>query len=645
MIGGILITAATVTVVAMLPALRRAKRFKPKELNVLLITLDTTRADALGCYGNTVAHTPNLDRLAMEGTRFDGCTTCASITLPSHCSIMTGLYPFVHGVRRNGVSRLADEHETLAEHLKTQALHTRAIIASFVLNRVFGIDQGFDQYSEVPRGTGLIALHAERRGDEVANQAIGALRALASERFFLWVHFYDAHFPYRSSHGQAEDSPGAYAEEVSFTDAQVGRVVDELASLGIERRTLIVVVGDHGEAFGEHGESQHGYFVYDTTLRVPLILRCPGVVPQQRVVRSNVRTIDIAPTILDLLDAGSLDHVQGQSLRPLLEAQTDDLELAAYAESLEANAQFGLSILRSLHADHWKYILAPRPQLYDLDTDKQERDNVIDAHPRVANRLRARLRQVIVEAPEPPPPGASTVQLAREDLARLAALGYVGTDSNPQPATPEIDRFEPRGGDPKDFTDVFTLYSQSHWALTAGRLNIGERLLRRLVERMPQSPRLRADLGFILQQQGKTDQALAQYEQAAQQAPGDGHIQRMYGGLLIRLKRWPEAARRLASAVADRPDDQEAWYNLGLAVAMQGHFDEAETHFKRALRIDPQNVSIIHALGAVYLQQNRLRDAEHCFEQALAINPNHRRAQHDLMVVRRRLKQTAPDGP
>lgn len=611
---------------------------KPEQLNVLLITLDTTRADALGCYGNRTAQTPYLDALAAGGARFDRCIACASLTLPSHCSIMTSVYPFVHGVRRNGVAKLADEHETLAERLSEHGMQTRAIVASYVLNSMFGVGQGFDQYSEVARGSSLIALHAERDGADVADDAIAMLDELAPHRFFLWVHFYDPHYPYESSSGHETHSRAAYAEEITYTDAQVGRLFEKLGQLGIKNRTLIVVVGDHGEAFGEHEENQHGYFVHDTTLRVPLIMHCPGVIAEGVVVKDVVRTIDAAPTILEIVGGAALERAMGESLVPLMQPQAGDLELAAYAESLEAFAQFGMSPLRSLHHDQWKYVLAPRAELYDLSTDPAENQNVIDQHPDIAERLREKMRQVIIESPAPPPRSASSIELADEDVARLAALGYVGMDAATDPDVAEIDRFEPVGDNPNDFCDVFNLYSQSHMALTAGQFEIGEKLLQKLVDRMPDAPRPRADLAFMLQQQGKMAQAYDHYRSAIEMAPDDGHIQRMFGGLLIRMRRWPEAARHLAIAVSDRPDDLEAWYNLGLAVAMQGRFDEAVTHFERALRIDPKHVSTLHALGAAYLQLGRLNEAKKRFEQALAIDPNHARARHDLGVVTKRLK-------
>ncbi|MFQ5489112.1 MAG: sulfatase-like hydrolase/transferase [Phycisphaerae bacterium] len=611
----------------------------PGTLNVLLITLDTTRADFLGCYGSQAVQTPNLDQLASQGALFENCTTCTSLTLPSHCSIMTGVYPFVHGVRKNGTNRLPSNSETLAEILKAAGLHTRAIVASFVLNRMFGIDQGFEGFSEVSRGANTIALHAERRGDEVCEDALGALRDLSSDRFFLWVHFYDPHYPYVATGAGLSSPTQAYAQEIEFTDRQIGRLIEELAVLGLTSRTLVVVVGDHGEAFSEHEEYQHGYFVYDTTLRVPLIFRCPGTVPPGRKVQGRVRTIDVAATICDFLHQKPLSRQQGHSLMSLIRGDSQDLDLNAYGESLEGHLQFGLSPLRSLHHESWKYILAPRPELYDLHDDPGELNNLIDRFPERAAQMRQRLRSIIAAAPPPPPDDAAALELSAADLAMLQSLGYTGGIDTQALQGDEQERFEPIGKDPKDFTEAITLYSQSHWALTAGQLEYGESLLRRLVDRVPSAAHIRADLAFVLQEQQKTAEALVQYERAVALAPDDGYVRRMYGGLLMRMGRWDAAVEQLTRAVADRPDDLEGWYNLGVAVASQGRFAQARNHFERALVIDPKHVSSIHALGAAYLREGMLHEAEDCFGRALRINPSHRRSQQDLQRVQQRLHQ------
>ena len=609
---------------------RESRVYGPHDLNVLLITLDTTRADALGCYGRGSARTPNLDRLAREGVRFAECSTCSPQTLPAHASIMTGVYPFVHGARKNGTYRLADPNVTLAERLKQAGFRTGAAVASFVLNGIFGMNQGFDTYSDVPAGDSLIALHAERPGDDVCDDALGTLRKLKSNRFFFWVHFYDAHYPYLTHGAGATEEAGLYQEEVDFVDDQIGRLVSELRKLGLDRRTLVVVVGDHGEAFGEHAEMQHGYFLYETTLHVPLIIHCPAVVPAGRTVNTRVRTIDIAPTVLDLLGEAPLVPVEGQSLRALLQGEPQASEPAAYSESLDAYLQFHLSPVRSLATDAWKYILSPKPALYDLSSDPGESRNVVEERPEVAADLRGQLRTLIAEAPPPPAADAAGVDLTTAEMAQLQSLGYIGGTTAPSGTTSELDLFEPRGGDPADFTDVLRQYGEAHWALMTGEFRLAEERLLAVIAAMPGAARVRGDLAYALQQQNKTIQAVDAYRTAIALAPEDGYVRRMYAGLLMRLQRWDEAIAQLDKVVAERPDDFEAQYNLGVACGFARRFEEARRHLEAALQVNPKHASSLHAIGATYVQENNLAKAAEYFRKALAVDPTHARAREDL---------------
>ena len=608
--------------------------FGPGDLNLLLITLDTTRADAIGCYGQAAARTPNLDRLASQGAMFPRCSTCTSLTLPSHCSIMTGLYPFVHGVRRNGTQRLADCTVTLAELLGEAGLRTQAVVASFVLDRRFGLGQGFEEFSDVPAGDAPIAVHAERYGDDIGDDAIERLRTLAPGRFFLWVHFYDPHYPYRTTDPAKVESFAAYADEVTFMDWHVGRLLRELRDLEIERKTLVVVVGDHGEAMAEHDEYQHGYFTYETTLHVPLLFSCPGVIPGGRRINGRVRTIDVAPTVLDLLGLPAPSVVQGQSLAPLLRDEAGGAAQPAYSESLEAHCQFGLSPLRCIVADRWKYILAPSPELYDLEADPGEEHNLIAEQPEIATGLREQLRSLIADAPSAPSAVDTVAELGVEEMLRLESLGYVGGGSVSDGQTSdELDRFEPAGADPKNYTETFRLYSQSHWALTTGQFALAERYLRQLVAAVPDAGRVRGDLAYVLQQQGEFTEAARMYERAVLLAPQDGYIRRMYGGLLIRTQQWAEAVGQLTIAVATRPDDLEVHYNLGIACGFLDRYAEAADHLGRVLELDPRHVSSLHAMGVLLVKQNKPAEAAEWFRKALEVDPSHHGAQRDLRAV------------
>jgi choline-sulfatase len=607
---------------------------RQERLNLLLVTLDTTRADRLGCYGYAPARTPHLDQLAAEGIRFARCSTCASLTLPAHASIMTGQYPFVHGVRKNGTHRLAEANLTLAEVLGDAGFTTEAIVATFVLDRIFGIDQGFERYSGVPPDDSVIAVHAERRGDRVTSEAIDRLAALRDRRFFLWVHYFDPHYPYVSPNGGVVESFAGYDEEIAFVDAQIGHLRAALSALELDNNTVIVVVGDHGESLGEHGEYQHGYFTYETTLHVPLILWRPGLLPANRVVASRVRTIDVAPTVLELLGIPPLPDIAGESFASLWQNETNALARAAYGESFEAHDQFGLARLRSLAFEQWKYVLAPRAELYRLTDDPGERTNLVHQFPNVARDMRAMLRELIDSAPiskrdEQP------LKLDAQARARLEALGYTGLSSNDASAggasdDDELARFEPRGGDPKDHSDAMTAYAKAHWAMRAGRFALAESLLTPVTQRLPQAVRIRGDLAFALQNQGKTQAAERIYLQAIETAPNDAYLRRMYGGLLIRAGRWAAARDQLTVALVERPDDIEVLYNLAAAVAQLDRYAEAREFLARILELDPEHASSLHAMGAFHAREGHYEKAEAYFRKSLAVNPDHARARHDL---------------
>jgi arylsulfatase A-like enzyme len=313
--------------------------------------------------------------------------TCTPLTLPSHSTLFTSTYPFTHGVRRNGFERLEPGSTTLAEVLQGAGFATEAITGSVVLRSTFGLNQGFDRYADVDaRGAANEAM-AERKGNQVADLALDALRRLRGGRFFLWVHFYDAHYPYESKEHPDSLSREAYADEVSFVDTQVGRILAELSDLGLAKRTVVVALGDHGEGLMDHGESEHGYFLYESTLRVPLVARGPGI-PRGRTVAPVVRTLDVVPTVLDWLGVTAPEGLQGHDLRRVIDGHEGDPGLAAYGETHSPEEVFGLCTLRSLVRGDTKYILASEPEMYDLAADPGERQNLAPAQATRAGEMR-----------------------------------------------------------------------------------------------------------------------------------------------------------------------------------------------------------------------------------------------------------------
>jgi arylsulfatase A-like enzyme len=411
--------------------------------NLIVITLDTMRADRLAVYGfSGGVSTPALDRVANEGTVFEEAFASVPLTLPSHASIFTGLYPPRLKVRDNAGAPLSGQFTTLAETLHQRGVRTGAFVASAVLASGRGLEQGFDVYSlGANRCPGV---PSRRRGSEVVDEALAWLNQQASEPFFTWIHLFVTHRPYDLP-GEFKDSHfDTYLAAIRYEDAQVARVIRHLESREQLDSTLIVVVGDHGESLGGHGEDGHGMFLYQEALRVPFMMRGPGV-PVQRSLRI-ARLVDLTPTVLDLF------RIQTRGMDGTSLLRTSQLASEVYAESMYP-LRFGWAPLRSLRADRYKFIDAPRPELYDLETDPAEERNIVDAHPSVAEAMRRRLRAI--DSEEIPSDGNGPADPAV--IERLASLGYIGSASASDASSAA------RQADPKDRIGDFNRMTTRQW--------------------------------------------------------------------------------------------------------------------------------------------------------------------------------------
>jgi arylsulfatase A-like enzyme len=441
-----------------------------KSRNVVLITMDTTRADALGAYGQPAESSPQFDRLASEGVLFEQVVTSSPETLPSHASIFTGKQPYSHGTRSNAGHVLPEENVTLAEALRSRGYRTHAEVAAPVIGRHTKLDQGFDQYRDftspgiavktIERENGsenpVRVRVPERPAEDITRRGLEFLRANQDGPFFLWLHYFDPHALYEAPPTFAQLLARPYLAEVRYVDDQIGRVTAEIVRLGLKDRTLVVLTSDHGEGLGDHDEDSHACFVYDSVMRVPLVFWGPEALVAGRRISSLVRTIDIAPTILDLLEMPPLPEIQGTSLRPLLTGTVPDLQLTAYGETRELRNLFGASILRFVREGDWKYIHKVEPELYDVRNDPGESNNLASAHPEIVDALRSRLRGLIAEAPAAP--AGASIAIDAETRSRLNALGYAGaaTDAvDDELATLEVGDPDPTTltGDVRAFID------------------------------------------------------------------------------------------------------------------------------------------------------------------------------------------------
>jgi arylsulfatase A-like enzyme len=393
--------------------------------NLVVVTLDTTRTDYLSAYGSTRAFTPGVDSLAATGIVFDHAVSAAPLTLPAHTSLFTGLLPPRHGVRDNADRPLAEHYVTLAEVLRSRNFSTAAFVASAVLGRDRGLTQGFDVYSDGSQFNHWNRRRTERRGDEVVGEAVTWLRQRRGSRFFLWIHLYDAHAPYEPpAPFDNLYSSNPYAGEIAFADAQLGWLIDELRRDGNMKNTIVIVAGDHGESLGDHGEREHGMFLYETVARVPLVIHAPRL--QARRVAAVTRLVDVMPTALDLLGI-DVPVVDGVSLVASMRGQVRSPDLDGYSESLYP-ARFGWSPVRSIRDGRFKLIDSPRPELYDLARDPLEQHNLYFERPSVAAAMSRRLASLDSRRWAS---GERPFQLAPDSWERIRALGYVGETQMP----------------------------------------------------------------------------------------------------------------------------------------------------------------------------------------------------------------------
>ena len=421
-------------------------------LNLVIVTLDTTRADRMGAYGNKDIETPAFDRIAREGVLFNQAVAAAPLTLPVHSSMFTGKFPPEHGVRDNGGFFLGPEQPTLAEVLKSHGYRTGGFIGAYVLDSKWGINQGFDTYFDKfdLSETRAISVAAIRRpGNEVVDQALPWIDAAKNGPFFAWIHLYDAHAPYRPPEPfAAKYETRPYNGAIAFADSQVARVLRKLQDLRLYDRTVIMIMGDHGESLGDHGEAAHGFFIYNSTTHVPFAIRAPFTRTLRRTVNDPVRSVDVMPTALDLLGIGPPAGISGVSLAPLLTGARSELGLDAYSEAMYPLHHYGWSDLHALRSGRYKVIDAPRPELYDMERDPAEAANLYDSRRPLADTMIARLRSLEdgFAKTQAAIPAASVDPDARQ---RLAALGYVGSFV----ATASDSRTG--RADPKDKIDLF----------------------------------------------------------------------------------------------------------------------------------------------------------------------------------------------
>lgn len=555
--------------------------------NVVVITIDTLRADHLGCYGDKQIRTPNIDLLASEGVRFERAYTPVPVTLPAHTVIFTGTYPMLSGMHDFSGNKLNPSQPTLASILKQHGYATGAVIGSAVLDSRFGLNQGFDLYYDhfdFNRLQESNLEEMERPGNVVADVALDWLRKNERNRFFLWMHLYDPHYPYRPPapyNEQYKDRP--YDGEIAFADAQVGRLLAYLKANGIYRNTLIILTGDHGESLGEHGEKTHGFFIYNATLHVPVIIRLPGT-PAAKLVTEIVSLADLMPTVLNVLKIEVPSQVQGLTLLPLMMDPKKPPEARnLYAETFLPRLHFNWNELRSVETEKYHFIDAPKPELYDLSKDPGETQNLYLEKKAVADELRARLSRLIIQYSA----GQELAERTGLDPAlmeRLKSLGYAGFSGGSSPTITDRSL-----ADPKDRVLVYELISDA----------------------------------IADSQHGLYQSSTEKLTATLKTEPNSVPVHYLLGLDYYRMGEFPRAVEELQRVLQFSPDYSLAVYNLGLAYARTGDFDQAIQTLKRALDLDATNFSASYNLGAAYTQKQMVPEAVAAFRQTIAIDPQY----------------------
>jgi arylsulfatase A-like enzyme len=540
---------------------------RPAARNLLLISLDTTRADALVPYGQPLPSSPTIERMAREGVLFEQVASASPSTLPAHASLLTGLYPFSHGVRSNSGYRLPEASETLAERLRAHGYRTGAEVASSVLDASRGLAQGFDHYRDL-RSPGVERLRTrsdapgaaeidldERPAADVTRFARRFLDAPRGEPFFLWLHYFDPHLFYVRRPEIARLLPGddGYLAEVRYTDDRIGELLDHLELRGLRERTLVMLVADHGEGRGDHGESTHAYFVYESTIRVPLLLWGPSELPAGRRVGTPVRTIDLLPTALDWLGLTVPVDLPGRSLLPLLEEQPEAEVRSAYGESIEFARVFDGMPLRFLRRGDWKYIHQPEPELYHLAEDPGELRNLAAQQPERVTALRAELAALVRDAVAQ---GDAATPISPAERERLSALGYVVPEEG-ELAPDRLASLALHGPPPtRLIADVETAV-EAVGQLRLGRAARAEPVLAELVARHPRSPTLLRDHADALLALGRQDEARAALRRAVE-AAGCGAAARVQLAELLRAANEREAQHALLAEGVERCGESSA---------------------------------------------------------------------------------------
>jgi choline-sulfatase len=593
-----------------------------KPVNIILITLDTTRADRMGFLGSKRGLTPNLDSLAQQAAVFSRADSQVPLTTPSHATILTGTYPQFNHVNDLG-SPLGKDLPYLPDILRQHGYRTAAFVGSQVLDpksaAAPGFDRGFETY-DAPfhiRGQGEDRYHSvERRGMAVVDSALSWLNQHPQGPFFLWLHFYDPHDPYDPPQPfKAQYVASPYDGEIAYMDSAVGKLLATLRSDGLYDQSVIVVVADHGEAFGEHGEWSHGLFLYDETIHVPLLIKLPVAGSPHPVIESRVGLVDIAPTLLREVGIAAPAAMQGQSLLELMKPKSGvpAQDRSEYAETDYPHRAFGWSSLRAWRAGKYLYVDAPQRELYNQPLDPEASHNLASSSPSVTDTMAAQLEEFHHNTSRA---GQTEVALTPRQAEQLQALGYVSSGSS----KPESDEKQ-RGADPKDKVQIANLLHQGLLEADEGNFREAIPLFEQILKADPKMALANLQLGRAWNSLGEYDKAVPWLQKAVELTPESAEAHYELGAALGEMGDWAGSAKQLEVAVAQDPTSDEMHFYLGSAYEEGGRVSDAMKQYQAALDLNPDNYRANLLLGRLFAMQDRPKEAEPLLQRAVKLDP------------------------
>lgn len=608
------------------------KGIKREAEDVIFITIDTLRADHLGAYGYEFIRTPNIDRLAREGATFDQIRVPTPITLPSHTTIFTGLYPPAHGVLDNGNYQVTDRLTTLAEILRTAGYNTGAIIGAFVLDRRFGLNRGFDHYDDSgfqDQGKGKNFFYSERKASEVTDRALvwiksvlptkdRADRKTRSKNFFLWAHYYDPHANYNPPPPYDERYHDAlYDGEIAYVDEQIGRLLEGVYRLRGRKDLLVVLMSDHGEALGEHGELTHGLFLYDCTVRIPLIFHDPDRIRPRRI-PYRAGSVDIAPTVLDLLGIPKPEPMNGSNSLVRMMEGSDKKDRPVYLETAYPHLHYGWSGLRGLVAGGYTVIESPRPEIY-ADSDLREERDLAALKPLLVQEYLKRLHVMYKQIARPELAKSSRGRMSPTEMRKMVALGYINLTTERK----ENPNIEPTSGiNPAD-RKFFQVYLSKFITFTAdGKYTEAMDMLHKMMETDPQNPYLYLMEAVTYQISNNIENARRSYLKALSLDPNFQNAYSRLGQVEFAEGNIHKAREYYLKAIQLDPADADTYGNLAGAEYSLGNRKEARAMYEKAVEISPSDVEVRVMLGKFLLKEGEMAEARKHLEMALANSPD-----------------------